>query len=1007
MSGQLNNVDQMIYGSSNGPTNSSSKQGLIASIGLSENFAQQQPAGSKYAPDEDADGGNGTRRFPASSNLLQQQQQQPHFMPSIQYGAHPTLVNHLLTSDGANYSLTGANQSLASNSSMGLKLTDVHGMNSNELMNLKGNSRLNYINTAQQQLKSVDSSSGDLQHSMLPNLSSKQLSYHLANQSTNNQQSPDISINNQLKSMLSMQSSAIVNSRHHIAANEQAKQSAIQKQQMLNLSLARNQPLPQQQPNQFFSSIYRPYAPDNNNTNNNINNNTNSNGTSNATGNSGTLHDYGGGPLRHQQNVAGVDSYPGGILARATNQGIPLNPIKYNIITAGGSQQHHGQRGPAQVDSSGHSINYDTTPGSQFSANVSNDPQHASTLSNPMHQSSYKNPQQRPQNLQAIYEFYPHGGQPLNANHLSSSITCCNLTGSCPNETPLLDDLLVTSNRHQQHQQQQRLHYPQNARIYELRSATLDPRRFNPAMPRSISAHQLSKLHTQQPLAPKLKQAKPQQQQLLFQPLPQQAHQLPYKSISDAGKAATRHHQPPDHSLSYPHACTGVHDDTINQLREESPALPPPPPPPNLVHQAARPEVVAGKVVSSANFSQIDNRRAAFKVSRLDSSQLTNDNLQDREMVMNNLLLGSMQFDDQSTESDGTFGMMISQPPTVAGKPPILNVATPMNYPIADNHQTVWRQQQGPFTLNPRPMNNFPRKQIQTAVNHHLGDCNAILKLRQQQLGQAIDQNLICNCGAIERVNQIYQRHLTSSSREYDDSDDGACLAQQRAEVGAFEATMVNHHAQFSPDPSHSSVNPKKQRRITCFKQRSSEITADEEEDEEEFDVYQVDRDDDESSDVDLYQVNAGDGAVAMEYRARSVVRNEELLRDEPLKHFSGSHTSISCHSCACGSQVRLNRLNIDEDMEQQQQQAQLTSVSSMQDRQAPSSRAGKNEIPFSENQQASDYHGSSKNNNSQQAGTRTPKKTSESLDSKQSSKFTGSKENCDTTKATVGNKMN
>lgn len=876
MEGQLNKADQIIYGPNDArppQANTNIKQRLTAPITPSENTVQQM--NSKFSLENQA---NGNQMFLGSDSLQQQQQ----LLPGVQYQQHP-LMNQMITSTGNNYGMFNV-----SNQPVGhLMSSDISSLDTKVGIGIKDDKQ-----------SSINKSLQNVQQSMLSNMASQQQAGVLSQQQQ--QSVPDSSYNNQFK----LQS--VVNDRNQmptsvLSTNEALAQEAQHlhhQQQMLNISLTRNH-LNQQQKLSNNLNYLQQHQFDN------ISNSNNGNTNSSSNNNVMSVNQY-GRYLRHQQNVgggAGIDNIPSGIQNQpASAQTMPISLAKYNSMIQ--AQLGTQNLASSQQDAETGQLNHDINAGSQFVTAAAYNPQRAltmSTIHQPLFNNIDSNQQQQQRNLQAIYGIHPHN---LMANNLSSSITCCNLM----DETPLIGDLIQRAN-----QQQQRVQFPQNNRIYELRSSTMNPRLPSTAIPRSISAHQLSRSQLRQSQNQQRQQQQQQQHQLnqLQQHQKQQQqqqqrqqqhqHQLSYKSISDAGHA--NRHQPPNHSLSYPHACTGSHIDNQQRDSQQSPALPPPPPPPNLAQ--ARSNTACGSL--PVNQQQIDSRRAAFKVSRLDQSQMTGDTLQD-------MPLGSMQFDDASTESDGTFGLLMNP------------IGLGQMHPSSSQHlrQTAsgtTNQSQHMLYLTQAGGMAQPQR-----ILSHLNECNLIRCQRSLVNRRDIQQPemlpMVCNCGALDRANmQMRQQHLqqtASSSHEFDDSEDLACMVQPPSnmanmELGAMMNTVGHQHlrAQQHSNVSPYGRQPHQQQQYARFRQQSSEITGDEDDDEE-VEGYNVDQDDEASSDA-MPQENLAESAKVTEYRSRPVVRNE-ALRDGPGRHLSGSHTSISCQSCTCGSQLRLEQAGVDDE---------------------------------------------------------------------------------------------
>uniref|UniRef100_A0A6G1SCB2 Neuropilin and tolloid-like protein 1 n=2 Tax=Aceria tosichella TaxID=561515 RepID=A0A6G1SCB2_9ACAR len=586
---------------------------------------------------------------------------------------------------------------------------------------------------------------------------------------------------------------------------------------------------------------------------------------------------------------------------------------------------------------------------------------------------------QQQRNLQGgIYGVQQGQASSLAGNNLSSSITCCNM----PNETPLISDLVKRANMQQQHQVNNRLmQMAQANNAMRMQQQISDAAPAMATIPRSISAYQLSK--SQLRLNQQQQQLQRQHQQLLQQQR-HQAQSTHAKSMSDAGQA--NKHQPPNHSLSYPHACSGAHaGDLANAMgANDSPALPPPPPPPNLM-----PHQVGQTSCATLPPQMSDNKRHAFKVSRLDPSQLTGDTLPDSDLVMTNMPLGSMQFDDVSTESDATFGMLVDSVGNAS-----LNYGPQMNRQASTMAPS--QQPQHPLLLSQSCKTMQPIS--------HLSECNLIRRQRAEALaseGGSIGRqqmlmsqsSCICDCGALERANQLrqHQEHallgqhfppppppqqqqrqlVQSDTRDFDmDSDEAKAMhgvpygftgdindsnnfvmaAQMRPGrqiVHLNHGNILNYNGSVLGNPT----NQQQQMRLDRFRQQSSELTADDDEDVEDDDEDdrngmvdgfvgnnlegQVDVDDDEiSSDAAISQRRPTENQKSagkfntVSGNPKSIVRrNKEELRDvEGLrqKHLSGSHTSI----CTCGSQAKLDMNDLVDDDDEDNDYGDVASLS-------------------------------------------------------------------------------
>lgn len=343
-------------------------------------------------------------------------------------------------------------------------------------------------------------------------------------------------------------------------------------------------------------------------------------------------------------------------------------------------------------------------------------------------------------------------------------------------------------------------------------------------------------------------------------------------------------------------------------------------------------------------------KRAAFKVSRLEQSQLTGDTLQDSDML-NLGPMGSIQFDDQSTESDATFGGLLM--------PATTKNATGANHSM-QNTPAALRQvrsisQTGRMSstkgLGGKPL--VP-SQPQMRIATHLNECNYIRCQRSDLVADrrdqlAADQALVCDCGAFERASQQmqigqqqvvamqrqpqmvsgqplqqHQLPLQGSSHDFDDSDE--FVQQQHMVYGGAGGGGVRQMD-----------NQQQERRYANFRQQSSELTCEDDDDDDDDDD-EDDDDDDLDADVEDLVNNSRlnhrpmlvddddksndlgpvDSKIYTQnqqqqvYRVpRSIVRNEEL-RDAPImssKHLSGSRTSIK--SCTCGSELALDAVGV------------------------------------------------------------------------------------------------
>lgn len=986
MEGQLNKVDQMVYGTASN-SNGTSKQRVAAAE------VQQQQTGSKFFLHENSV--DGSQRYLAAATA------NDAYLPGVQYQQHP-LVNQMLSVDGnygGMYSTDSNHPIMTSETSLDTKADmealreaaqdqklvgqvfgsrqKVHDIYTPEHHHHQLNKSLQNVqqsilaSMAQQQSQQVDQI---LKQKSVPDSNNYQYRIHsgLVNNNENNQQQQHIPASNANNGTL---------------ANHDAQQ------QMLNIAQVN---LNNQQ-QKLNSSIFQQHnLPDNNKIASNNNNNSN---------NEGALY---GRYLRQQQDINGI---PGGVgnsgtinLGHLLNhsasaQTMPISLAKYNNLLQSAQLSTGGQSSLLQPEV-GQKLNYETRIGGRLATNTAYNPQRALTMST-MHQPQIRDLQQR--NLQSnIYGINcPQQTQSLATSHLSSSVTCCNLLNldDCANETPLLNDLIAQAAVNQQQQYRLQQQQTGNDATYELKSRTLGPRMpSGNVIPRSISAHQLSKAQlrqsqqlqqSSQAAAAAAAAAAVQQQMQQKQQLHQlQPHQLSYKSMSDAGHVIR--HQPPNHSLSYPHACTGPHLEAqpsgySPKAGHQSPALPPPPPPPNLVRGPATcSRIVMGSLPAPppSLAKQMDNRRAAFKVSRLDQSQLTGDTLQDSDLIMANLPKGtSMQFDEPSTESDATFGMLmnsIGNTPLNMGSRAGLSLRNPLNLGQQPSHLAQMNQQQLYFAQAMRQQGGAIQQQPQQQqmVLTHLGDCNFVRHQRANQLMSRPQElsasQLVCDCGALERANQMrqqqQQQHLqqVGSSHEFDDSDDAPYLLQGAVQGGggsfasleqpnnsnmmlsAQRTGLVGLHVGNRKNPLHSAMNSssnnnsiygqrqiqqlQQQQRYARFRHQSSEMTGDDDEydDEDDLNGYNVGQEEDEESSDGillnpcLAQPTATSGNVSDSYRVpSSVIRNEQTLRDAPLrgsKHLSGSRTSIGCQSCTCGSQLQLDQVGASEEEQSSEQ---------------------------------------------------------------------------------------
>lgn len=551
-----------------------------------------------------------------------------------------------------------------------------------------------------------------------------------------------------------------------------------------------------------------------------------------------------------------------------------------------------------------------------------------------------------------IYGIQQGQAASLGGNNLSSSITCCNASS----ETPLINDLVKRANM--QHPVNNRLiQMAQTNNAMKMQQQISEPASATATIPRSISAYQLSRSLQRQ----NQQQQQLQRQQLLLQQR-QQLQSAYVKSMSDAGNA--NKHQPPSHSLSYTHACSGPHPANPAMSSDASPALPPPPPPPNLMqHQVGRSQTSCATLPPQLS----DNKRQAFKVSRLDPSQLTGDTIPDSDLMMTNMPIGSMQFDDVSTESDATFGMLIDS---------VGNASLNFGSHINRQSNTVVPNQSLLMSQSYRGLQPIS----------HLSECNLIRRQRAEALasegGSIGRQQMLlsqlscsCNCGALERVNQLRQEQallgqhfvptlpqqrqiIQTDARDFDmDSDEAKAMhaapygftndingnnivIASQSRTGGRQLVHMNHGGMpnFNNATHGNPIDQRQQMRLDRFRQQSSELTADDDEDVEDDDdaeqneidgfvpsghVGQLDVDDEDlSSDL---MVGSGLGIEnqksstkfnAITMTPKSIVRrNEQELRDVDdigvrQKYLSGSYTSI----CTCGSQAKLDMNDLGED---------------------------------------------------------------------------------------------
>lgn len=341
------------------------------------------------------------------------------------------------------------------------------------------------------------------------------------------------------------------------------------------------------------------------------------------------------------------------------------------------------------------------------------------------------------------------------------------------------------------------------------------------------------------------------------------------------------------------------------------------------------------------------------------------------------MALGSMQFDDlPSTESDATFGLIIRPGGGGGG-----NLGGPqlIGHPAANMHRQAQldsHHQQQLYNLaglqqqQQQLKGAFVGGQGQKVILSHLSECNLVqrqLAANQRHHLAAQQQQLICNCGALDRANSMQMQPIQAgSSRELDDSDEGACTMQtargrQRGpelfaslDMGPLSADL--HHQTLKGQQLHSSLTPNgplyggrqqqlHQQQYAHFRHQSSELTGDDDDDDDDdediMDGYHVDEEVSSETAAPPIRLASSGATKITDYRSaatRSVVRNEEL-RDGPRRHLSGSHTSISCQSCTCGSQLRLDQAGLDDD----------STESKSQDNQQPmtaQSTTGEHQIP-------------------------------------------------------------
>lgn len=674
MEGQMNEVDQIVNGSSKDQSDSNKKQPNASSVSIAENHVSTIPRSVHEA----FLAANSGRRLLKGSLGLDSAQQQQNFLPGVHYQPHP-LSGFVVPADkvtGNYVGFTGQQidhqaSVIASNSSLDTK---TNGFRDEKQYSFYG-SRGKIHDSSAELRKSTHNS----QQSLISSMTGAQLKGQNQFGPAKQQPVPHICYSNQMK----LQSVASLNNQIlSPISNINLAHDAQHQQQLLNFSLNPNQlARQQQQQQQQHSLIFNPNyshqrqlqydsesnAIESNNLNINPegscgggNNSGNSNATNNAnliqagassetslTGNDIPVNQRMGRYLGPQQslnrNACGMTDHQNPI------QTLPLSMAMYNNIVQG--RLGHQARNTPRIDSI-RQLDYDRVAAgqsSQFTQNTNYNPARAFTVSS-MHHLMLSNQQQQQQQQQPIYGVNMNQvNQPLDASNLSSSMTCCNALNDMSHETPLLNNLFIRGNQQRQ---------PDD---YELKSLTMVPR-FSHAegnIPRSLSAYQLSRSHARQ------SQDQAQQIYMQLQQMQQQRQQdhqhrtqqqLQFKSISDAGKASR--HQPPNHSLSYPHACTGAHMNDQPGPSGMSPAIPPPPPPPSLAQMRS---TTSSGTLPLGN-SQMEGRRAAFKMSRLYPSQLTGDSLQEQDLNLaaNKIAPGSMQIDDTSTESDATFCLLMN-----------------------------------------------------------------------------------------------------------------------------------------------------------------------------------------------------------------------------------------------------------------------------------------------------------------------------------------------------------
>lgn len=656
--GNLNEVDQLVNGSSKDPTDLNNKQRLAGSVSLAENHVNTIPRSVQEA----ILAANSGQRLLKGPLGLDSAQQQQSFISGVQYQPHPLLGYMMPTDKGtgnyvgyAGQRLESQGSAIASNSSLDTK---TNGFRDEKQYSFYG-SRGKIHDSSADLRKSTHNSQQSLISSAAGAQSKGQNQFGLAKQ----QPVPHICYSNQMK----LQSGASLNNQIlSPISNMNMAHDAQHQQQLLNFSLNPNQ-LARQQHSLIYNSNYSHQrqiqhdnetntidsnnlninpegnCTNNNSANSNIPNNPNliqtgANSETSLTGNDIPINQRMSRYLAQQQSLNRTPV----VIADHQNpvQTMPLSMAIYNNIVQG--RLNHQTRNMSRIDPI-HQLDYDAIAAGPIGRSSTYNPARAFTVSS-MHHPLLNNQQQ------AVYGVNINRvGQPLESSNLSSSMTCCNVVNDMSQETPLLNNLLVRAN--QQHPSDD----------YELKSLTMVPRfsHIEGNIPRSLSAYQLSRTHARQPqdqtqqIYMQLQQMQQQRQQDQQQRAQQQ---LQFKSMSDAGRGSR--HQPPNHSLSYPHACTGAHLTDQPGPSGMSPAIPPPPPPPSLAQMRS---TTSSGTVPIGN-SQMEGRRAAFKMSRLYPSQLTNDSLQEQDLNMApaKMVPGSMQMDDTSTESDATFCLLMN-----------------------------------------------------------------------------------------------------------------------------------------------------------------------------------------------------------------------------------------------------------------------------------------------------------------------------------------------------------